>query len=363
MPYDHHFQVKNLVNYQHTENGQQIDDQSTTAPDPFFDFQHLQRRIDEISMAVKKLNESFKHVAQVDEAKENEQKMLMSRPDNPVTEIEVLPKDIMLDQISECSSYGISRRGTLEADDHMLELWETVDKDGAIKLAAEPAEDYHKKGAAKKPYNKHPSGDSLAEKELSVDKLEISRRLTRPREEGNKNKVLERLDSDAQKLTNLQITIQDLMNKVETTEKSTRGKGVEYDTVKGQLEAAQETVTKLFDANHKLVKSAEEGTFSSAGNASEVPDESGSVSRRRVSEQAQRVSEKIGQLQLEVQRLQFLLLKLNDRKETKEKTRMAERSTRVLLRDYLYGGTRTNHQNKKKNTPFCACIRPPTKGD
>jgi len=42
---------------------------------------------------------------------------------------------------------------------------------------------------------------------LSVDKLEVSERLAEPRQEGNKRKILERLDSDAQKLTNLQITV------------------------------------------------------------------------------------------------------------------------------------------------------------
>ncbi|KAL5068185.1 hypothetical protein RYX36_019072 [Vicia faba] len=351
-------EVKNLASHQYTENGQQIDeDQTVTKPDPLLEFQNLQRRINEISVAVNSLNGSFKPENEMREIQEAKEK---SRSDNPVTEIEVLPKDIMLDHISESSSYGISRRGTLESDDHMLELWETSDK--TQKMAAEPVEDYRQRGVAKKPYNKHPSGVSLLEKELSVDKLEISRRLSRPREEANKSKVLERLDSDAQKLSNLQITIQDLMTKVETTEKSTKRKGAEYDTVKGQLEASEETVTKLFDANRKLMKNVEEGAMSSAGKAAAESGEIGNVSRRRVSEQAQRGSEKIGQLQLEVQRLQFLLLKLNDGKEIKEKTGMVDQSSRARLRDYLYGGTRTNHQKKKK-TPFCACVRPPTKGD
>lgn len=347
-----------MVNHECNENDQQIDeDQTVTKPDPLLEFQNLQRRINEISVAVNNLNGSFKtenEMREIQEAKEN------SRPNNPVTEIEVLPKDIMLDHISESSSYGISRRGTHESDDHMLELWDTSDK--TQKMAGESVEDHHQRGVAKKPYIKHPSGDSLVEKELSVDKLEISRRLSRPREEGNKSKVLERLDSDAQKLSNLQITIQDLMKKMETTEKSTKRKGAEYDTVKEQLEASQETVTKLFDANRKLMKSVEEGALSSNGNAAGESDEIGSVSRRRISEQAQRGSEKIGQLQLEVQRLQFLLLKLNDGREIKEKTGMADQSPRARLRDYLYGVTRTNHQKKKK-TPFCACVRPPTKGD
>lgn len=362
-------EVKNLVNQKNTENGQQTgEDQTVTAPDPLLDFQDLQRRINAIALAVKQLNGSLKLRDEHQGGSTIEQKMGNSRP---ITEIEVLPKDIMLDQISECSSYGISRRGTLETDDKMLEMWETADKDGIIdlqfdktnKITGQRAEDHHQRGAAKEPHNKHPSPDSLVEKELSVDKLEISRRLTRPREEGNKSQVLERLDSDAQKLTNLQITIQDLMIKVETTEKSTKGKGTEYDTVKGQLEAAHETITKLFDANRKLMKNVEEGELSSVGKDASETDEVGSVSRRRVSEQARRGSEKIGQLQLEVQRLQFLLLKLSDGKESREKTRMDDRSPSVRLRDYLYGGTKTNNQKKKKKTSFCACVRPPTKGD
>ncbi|RDX84892.1 Protein NETWORKED 1D, partial [Mucuna pruriens] len=379
--------AKNLVNNQYTENGRQTDeDQTVMAPDALPDLQDMQRRINAIAMAVKQLNESFKsknetreiqelksgisgqqeniqaskHVTQADQA----------RPDIPVTEIEVLPKDIMLDQISECSSYGISRRREiLEADDQMLELWETADKDATIamqvekaqKMAAEATAGNHKRGATKEPKNKYASSESLVEKELSVDKLEISRRLTLPREEGSQSKILERLDSDAQKLTNLQITVQELMKKVEISEKNTRGKGVESDKVKEQLEAAQETITKLFDTNRKFMKNVEEGTLSSVGRGAAESDDSGSVSRRSVPEQARRESEKIGQLHLEVQRLQFLLLQLGDEKEGKEKTKMADRLPRVLLRDYLYGGNK-NHQ-KKKRLPFCACVRPLTKGD
>ncbi|XP_057423981.1 protein NETWORKED 1D-like [Lotus japonicus] len=336
--------VEILVNDEYTENGKQTgDDQTVKARDAVPDFQDMQRRINAIAVSVKQLNASFKSKDEMREIQESN-KMGKSRLDVPVSEIEELPKDIMLDQISECSSY---RRETLDSDDQkMLELWETPHKDGSVDLQVT------QKMATKEPRSKHPSAESLVEKELSVDKLEISRRLTQPREEGNKSKIFKRLDSDAQKLTNLQITIQDLMKKVEFSEKSTKGKGVEYDTVKGQLEAAQETTTKLFDANRELMKNVEEGALSS--------DENGSISRRRASEQARTGAEKIGQLQLEVQRLQFLLLKLDDGKASKEKTRVSDRSPRVLLRDYLYG--RTNNQ-KKKRASFCACVKPPTKGD
>ena len=108
--------------------------------------------------------------------------------------------------------------------------------------------------------------------------------MTLPREEGNQSKILERLDSDAQKLTNLQITVQDLMKKVEINERSTKGKGVEFDEVKGQLEAAQENITKLFDTNRKLMMNMEEGTLSSVGKDAAESGESGSVSRICVGE-------------------------------------------------------------------------------
>nr|KYP31653.1 hypothetical protein KK1_047916 [Cajanus cajan] len=302
--------VKDLVNNEYSENGHQTDeDQTVMAPDALPDFQNMQRRINAIAMAVKQLSESFKPKNETREIQASKH-VTQARPDIPITEIEVLPKDIMLDQISESSSYGIN---------------------------------------------------STVEKELSVDKLEISRRLTLPREEGNQSKILERLDSDAQKLTNLQITTQDLMKKIEINEKNAKGKGGECDEVKRQLQAAQDTITKLLDVNRKLMKNVEEGSLSSVGKGEAESDGSGSVSRSRVSEQARRESEKIGQLHLEVQRLQFLLLKLGDGKESKEITKVADRNPRVLLRDYLYGGTKA--YKKKKRLPFCACMRPSTRGD
>ncbi|KAF7818349.1 protein NETWORKED 1D [Senna tora] len=352
----------NLVNHQYTEGGPQTgENEIVVAPDALPDIQDMQRKINVIEMAVKQMNES-KHVSLIDEANEHlrgttdKQDTGKSIPDIPIAEKEVLTKDIILDQMSESSSYGRSRRETPEADDEMLELWETSNKDSNSLTVGK----VQRRGATKEPKNKYTSVESLVEKELSVDKLEISKGLIQPREE-NKRKIIERLDSDAQKLANLQITVQDLIKKVETTEKSTKGKGTEYDTAKGQLEAAEETITKLFDANRKLMKNVEDGTLSFIANPEPESDETGSISRRRVSEQARRGSEKIGQLQLEVQRLQFLLMKLQDERESKGKTRLGDRSPRVLLRDYLYGGTRTNQ--KKKKSPFCSCVRPPTKGD
>lgn len=390
-----------MVNIKYAEGDPRTsEDPNATETDALPDFQDMQKRVNAIEMAIRQMNESFKpkdemreiqvlksgiswlqgnaqakkHSTQMDEAKEHQygavygHKTRKSSQDIHVTEIEVLPKDIMLDHTSECSSYGISRRGAHKSDEQMLELWETADQDGIIGVTVGKAQKdtapigYQQRRLSKESKKKYPSVESLIEKELSVDKLEISRIQTRPLLlEGNKRKVLERLDSDAQKLMNLEITVQDLINKMDIIEKSTTGKGVEYDDVKGQLEAAQEAITKLFDANRRLLKNVEEGTSSFSGKSTTVSDESGSS--RRVSEQARRGSEKIGRLQLEVQRLQFLLLKLNDDKEGKGKAMIDDQNPRVLLRDYLYGGTKKSYYKRKKKASFCGCIQPPTKGD
>ncbi|KAL5561727.1 hypothetical protein UlMin_031474 [Ulmus minor] len=282
---------------------------------------------------------------------------------------EVLTKDIMLDQISDSSSYERSKRVNGEANHRMLEYWETTNVDDSIDLQVAKAQklasastDRRQIEAVKSHRSRNPSVESLIEKELGVDRLELSKRFSESRQEGNKKRILERLDSDVQKLSNLQITVQDLRRKVDITEKSKKGKSVEYDSVKGQLEEAEESITKLFDVNRKLLKNLEDGAESSEGVSSAVSDETGSVRRRRISEQARRGSEKIGRLQLEVQRLQFLLLKLDEEKESKAKTRITDRRTRVLLRDYLYGGGVRTGRKPKKAT-FCSCVQPPTKGD
>ncbi|WCJ21579.1 kinase interacting (KIP1-like) family protein [Euphorbia peplus] len=269
---------------------------------------------------------------------------------------DVMTKDIMLDQISECSSYGMSRRETVEADDQMLEIWETTEQDSSIDFTVGKAPK-----AIEKKRRAHPSRETVLEKDVSVDKLEISRRMSGSRQEVSGRKVLERLDSDAQKLTNLQITVEDLKRKVEITEKNKNGKGIEYDNVKEQLEESEETITKLVDANRRLTKSIKDDPLSSDEKTAFSSDEIGNA-RRKISEEARRGSEKIGRLQLEVQKLQFLLLKIDGENKSRGKAKMIERKTSVLLRDYLYGGgTRTGQKHKRRH--FCACVQPPTKGD
>ncbi|KAK4776427.1 hypothetical protein SAY86_005115 [Trapa natans] len=260
-----------------------------------------------------------------------------------VGEGRLLTKDIMLDEASECSSYSISQRGTLGPDDHhALELWDTG---GTPKLGYE---------AHKEHRSLNPSTDSL------VNKLDFSEILSQTQSgsgDGKKRvRVMERLNSDVQKLTNLQINLEDLKRKLEFIEKNKKAemdkaKGFEYGAVKGQLDEAEEAIAELFNDNRKLAKNLEEDHNET--------DRMG-IRQKRVSEQARRGSEKLGRIQLELQRLQFLLLKLEDKIKSKEKSRFTdERSKKVLLRDYLYGSTGLRYPKRvdpgHKKVPFCGC--------
>lgn len=301
-----------------------------------------------------------------------ENKPRKTNPDVSHPEEELLMKDIMLDQVSDCSSYGKNRK-IIGSDDQVLELWETIDQSGSIDLtvgkssrAAPPVSNkYSNLDSVKENRSGRPSIESMVEKELRVDDQQLtSKRFLNPEQEDNKRKTLERLASDVQKLTNLQITVQDLKEKLESTENySSKGKGVECDNVKDQLLESENAILKLFEYSAKLMKNIENSSTASSFDGSVTADssESGNGKRRRCLEQARRISEKIGRLQLEVQKVQFLLMKVDNNKVGKSGTRITERSTRVLLRDYLYGGTRTPRRRKK--THFCGCVQPHTRGD
>uniref|UniRef100_A0A2P2MN45 NAB domain-containing protein n=1 Tax=Rhizophora mucronata TaxID=61149 RepID=A0A2P2MN45_RHIMU len=367
----------------YAEGHQQIsEDQNASVPGGLVDLQELQIRIRAIENAVmekerlvmlensnanSKLEDSIRQIEKLKSRSSFRRERVEMGKQKKTHEItaeeneDVMTKDIMLDQMSECSSYRISRRGTIEPGDQMLEMWETADQDSSIDLAVGKTRKLTTAPSRKKHNREHPSSESLVVKEVGVDKLEISKRFSGSRQEGSEKKILERLDSDAQKLTNLQITVQDLKRKVKISENSKKGKGMEFDSVKDQLEESEEAIMKLFDVNRKLSNSAGDYSTSFEEKSSLAPDESGTLRRRKISEQGRRVSEKIGRLQLEVQKLQFLLLKLDDGNKSRVKTRITERKTRVLLRDYLYGKTRTSPKRRKGH--FCACVQPTTKGD
>nr|XP_043611279.1 protein NETWORKED 1D [Erigeron canadensis] len=324
----------------------------TMIQDPFAELQDLQSKVKVIEMAVvemqmlstkekldadAKLESAMKQIEELSHLK-NFRSRSNSKPKSTSEILEADPKDIMLDQASESSSYAVSKRGLIEG-----EIWETADDPKLM-------------------FRHHPTASDVSLDSV-VDKLEVSKRFKEPNEDSNKRKVLERLNSDVLKLTNLQITIEDLKRKVEITLQSRRGKGMlECETLKGQLMEAESAIQKLYELNGKLVKHIEGSSDKSSASES---GESESMRRKKVSEQARRVSEKIGRLQLEIQKIQFVLLKLDDENEPKGKSRFIDTKKRVLLKDYLYGGgrTKTAINNRRKKSPFCACVEPSTKGD
>ncbi|XP_010430079.1 PREDICTED: protein NETWORKED 1C-like isoform X2 [Camelina sativa] len=246
-------------------------------------------------------------------------------------EIEMEMKDIVLDQTSDGSSYEIvSKKGTMDLDHH-----------GFVEL--KPVKT-HKTGTVAR----IAKGKSLSEESLVVDKVEIFDGFMDPNTEINKRKVVERLGSDLQNLENLQITVEVLKSKVDAVEKEKMKVGEnEYETIKGQLEEADEAIEKLFNVNRKLTTKAE--------------SEKDIDRSRRISEQARRGSEKIVRLQQEIQRIQFLLMKLEGEREHRTRTKVSDTKSKVLLRDYIYGGSRsvTMKKRTKKRSAFCGCVQQP----
>lgn len=286
----------------------------------------------------------------------------------------ILMKDIPLDQVSNCSLYRTSKRKNARKDDQMLELWESAEQDCSQDSLA-----YTQKQAAAvsnnvgalqqfqdaKRKSQVPSLELQIEKEVGIDKLEVSTSITRePNQEGNKGKILQRLASDAQKLISLQTTVQDLKKKMETRKRSKRADDLEFERLKRQLQEVEAAVLQLVDTNDQLTKDIEvtkdieEGPSSFEANTSVEMEETGTVSRKRAAEKAWKRSEKIGRLQFEVQSIQYILLKLEDEKKSKSKHRFSGSKTGILLRDFIYRGRRSGRKQMK--SCFCGCARRPS---
>ncbi|XP_047338242.1 protein NETWORKED 1C-like [Impatiens glandulifera] len=205
--------------------------------------------------------------------------------------------------------------------------------------------------------NQDTSSKFFLENDLDVDIQDISRRFSGYRGEMSKKKVLERLNSDAQKLVNLQIMVQDLKKKMEITEK--RGKItniVEWDILKEQLEESVGSIKQLFEQNDKLMMNMKEESIDFEENGEHTK-------RTKVADHARRLSEKIGRVQMEVEKIQFVLLKQDDQKESiRGKARIAQFKRRILLSDYLYGNGNSNRMKKKANFVSCG-FQPQTMSD
>lgn len=276
------------------------------------DLQDLERRIKAVERTVieinTKLEAAMREIEELGSKATSNQENVKPLSVNSISEYGLSTKDIMLDQISDCSSYEIGGK-----DEKIIE--KGVDFDTGV----------------------------IVEKVLGEDELAI------PNQELDKAKILERLNSDSQRLSNLQITVMDLKTKVEMSE---------YESVEGKLVKAEEDIMQLSDLNGKLKKNIE-----NFDDAKEVVELEGNRDLRgKYLEQARKVSERIGQLQLNVQKIQFLILKTDresGKNKTKRKSEITEMKKPTVLRDYLGLGTR----NQKKKRAFCGCVRPPPTAD
>ncbi|KAK2980635.1 hypothetical protein RJ640_011443 [Escallonia rubra] len=268
----------------------------------------------------------------------------------------ILMKDIPLDQGSDGCEHAISRRGSARARDETLGLWEAAEEDRNIgqtvkklpKQAYEPQEVdivYHQ-----------------VEMELGFDKLKVPANINVHTHGVNKGKILERLASDAQKLASLQETVQDLSRKLERNKKSKMAKNVDFETLKEQLQEAQETYVQLAYLNGQLIKNIEDSPSRSDRKVSKELEEAVSVQRKRVSEQARKESEKIGRLLLEIQKIQYVLLKLEEEKQSKGKSGFLRTRSRtsIILKDFIYSGRRNSVKRKKGG--LCGCFKPSKNG-
>ena len=280
-----------------------------------------------------------------------------------------LMKDIPLDHASDSPAASRNhKRENGRTDNRLLQLQETAEHRCDSRLLGEadgqsyaPMDDvitcHHSDNSVQCPNS---SSELEFEKELGVDKLELSKTLRKANQDGKRRKILERLASDAQTLNTLKMFVEDLKKKAETNKRSKKGNDTEYETVRVKIKEVEEAVVKLVGANDQLIKDIDESPSSFNRETSAELAKDGHVHRKRVMEQARRESEQIGRLQFEVQNMQYILLKLADEKKHIGKDRFSRR-TNVLLKDFFQYDQKSSKRRGK--VWFCGCSKPSTKED
>ncbi|KAI4963842.1 hypothetical protein ZWY2020_010395, partial [Hordeum vulgare] len=270
-------------------------------------------------------------------------------------------KDIELDQVSTCPPYGsgaavypLGGDANAELDDEMLQLWETAEKD-CKNGTAKSSSSEHDIQEVEEVKSQYTSFEIARGRDQGINRLEISTATLEPQQLWTKN-VLEKLATDAQGLLIIQASIEEVKQKLEGTSKGKSPMSPEYSSIRAQLQEIEGSVLEQIGFNSGLTKKAENYP------AFEVnADLEGYSSRRKISEQVQKGSEKVARLDLELQKIQYVLLKLEEEHEFK-RVKVSEKRSRLLLRDYVYSKKDKNDagQKKKSRVPFCGCVRPKT---
>uniref|UniRef100_A0ACD5WQW3 Uncharacterized protein n=2 Tax=Avena sativa TaxID=4498 RepID=A0ACD5WQW3_AVESA len=270
-------------------------------------------------------------------------------------------KDIELDQVSTCPPYGtgatvypIGGDSNAELDDEMLQLWETAEKDCKNQTAKSSSSE-HDIQAVEEVKSQYTSFELARGRDLGGDRLDTSTASLEPQQLWTKN-VLEKLATDAQGLLIIQASIEEVKQKIEGTSNGKSPSGSEYSSIRAQLQEIEGSVLEQIGFNNSLTKKTE--SYPEFEASAELE---GYSSRRKISEQVQKGSEKVARLDLELQKIQYVLLKLEEEHEY-TRVKVSEKRSRLLLRDYVYARKDKNDagQKKKSRVPFCGCVRPRT---
>lgn len=262
---------------------------------------------------------------------------------------EQMLKDIQLDLIQTSSGrrtspFGQEKRSVPQVDDKTVNLRGTVGPSRgyvADDLRPPQSESFGT------------DNNQMVVKELSIDMQELPRLATTEPHQEWRNKVVERLSSDAQRLNALQSSIQELKTNAETSEE------LELESVRYQIREAEGTIVQLLDTNSKLSKKAEE--FTSADGLDAENTDLRSRHQRKILERARKMSEKIGRLEIEMQKVQQALLKYEEEQSSRKTSKALQRRSKVQLVEYLYG--RRRDSRKQQRSSPCGCMRTKTLDD
>ncbi|XP_020586033.1 protein NETWORKED 1B-like [Phalaenopsis equestris] len=254
-----------------------------------------------------------------------------------------LMKDIELDRVSH--SVVRSRIHSAESEDQMLKLWETAERGCANSVS-----NGHGIERAQEAKSESHSPEIGPEKEVGIDKLEISKEMKETQEDWNR-RIMERLSTSADKLSLLKITAQKLKATADGSAKGERRICSEHNAMRTRLKQAEEVISSLVDADDKLRnKLKEEHSKLSNGEQMEWMD------RRQIWEQVLVVTDQTEKLELELQEIHCFFLKLEEEGESRM-THEGDRTPQVLLRDYIKGWR--VGQGRKRGR-ICGCFRPKT---
>ncbi|KAI4992876.1 hypothetical protein ZWY2020_007189 [Hordeum vulgare] len=218
------------------------------------------------------------------------------------------------------------KQAQIMKDIELDQLWETAEKD-CKNGTAKSSSSEHDIQEVEEVKSQYTSFEIARGRDQGINRLEISTATLEPQQLWTKN-VLEKLPRRS-RAVNHQASIEEVKQKLRELE----GKSPmspEYSSIRAQLQEIEGSVLEQIGFNSGLTKKAENYP------AFEVnADLEGYSSRRKISEQVQKGSEKVARLDLELQKIQYVLLKLEEEHEFKrvkvsEKRHAALEGLRVL---------------------------------